>query len=195
MTMRTMRLSNLLPNGALLALVVAAGALPSRAADRELPRAQYRILSANSLVDTKTGLEWTRAATRGFNFANAKTHCEGLVLDGKSDWRLPTVKEVASIFDPRLGSATHPYINATLFPETHQTAVLWSSTPLAGSSTYAWAVNFTMFMFTISGTNYMQAGTIAPLLMNSGGLTSAGLGAGNFSTNIGTRCVRTADAQ
>ena len=57
-----------------------------------------------TVTDNATGLVWQgAAATSGgksrFTWQEALAVCEGLTLGGKSDWRLPDIKELQSIVD------------------------------------------------------------------------------------------------
>jgi hypothetical protein len=52
-------------------------------------------------TDPATGLTWTKQdAGRGVTWNDAKSHCQGLRLEGHPDWRLPTIDELRGIFDP-----------------------------------------------------------------------------------------------
>jgi len=46
-------------------------------------------------TDPVTGLQWTKQATA--NNPSPETYCNDLVLEGKNDWRLPTITELRSI--------------------------------------------------------------------------------------------------
>jgi len=49
-------------------------------------------------TDSTSGLMWQVTSTVGtMNWSNAKSHCQGLGLDGHSDWRLPTISELRSL--------------------------------------------------------------------------------------------------
>jgi hypothetical protein len=77
--------------------------------------------------------------TTTYNRADAATYCPStLTLAGHSDWRLPSIIELASIVD--LGQS-NPSMNGTYFPSTPANW-FWSSSPVAGSSSYAWLVAF-----------------------------------------------------
>jgi Protein of unknown function (DUF1566) len=59
-------------------------------------------------------------------------------LCGRSDWRMPHLKELQSIVD---FGVTDPAIDPDYFPNT-PASFFWSGSPDAGSSIYAWFVNF-----------------------------------------------------
>jgi hypothetical protein len=106
-------------------------------ADANAPAGRYT--TANGTVyDTKTKLTWQEAVPTGtYTWANAKAYCAGLSLNG-TGWRLPTIKELQTIVDD---SQANPSIDTTAFPST-PTSWFWSSSPLAGSPSLAWWVNF-----------------------------------------------------
>jgi Protein of unknown function (DUF1566) len=54
-------------------------------------------------------------------------------------WRLPTVRELQTLVDP--SRMADPRIDLTAFPTT-PSAAFWSSSPVAGSPSLAWLVNF-----------------------------------------------------
>jgi hypothetical protein len=92
-----------------------------------------------TVADTVTGLMWQKAVAAGtFTQPQAVAFCPTLTLATHSDWRLPTIIELTSIVDLGLSS---PSINVTAFPAT-PVAAFWSSSPVAGSPAYAWAVDF-----------------------------------------------------
>jgi len=92
-----------------------------------------------TVTDTVTGLMWQKAVASGtFTLPQAVAFCPTLTLATHSDWRLPTIIELTSIVD--LGQS-NPSINVTFFPAT-PAASFWSSSPLAGSPTFAWFVYF-----------------------------------------------------
>jgi hypothetical protein len=55
-----------------------------------------------------------------------------------TDWRLPNIKELASITELRCSS---PSINESVFPDT-DSSFYWSSSPVANGSSEAWGVYF-----------------------------------------------------
>ena len=73
---------------------------------------------------------------------------------GHSNWRLPTIKELAVIVDS--GRSSHPYINTKYFPQTYP-SYYWSSTTFAGYTLGAWHVLFSggyVFSFNDKSSNY-----------------------------------------
>jgi hypothetical protein len=64
----------------------------------------------------------------------------GTGFAGKSDWRLPNVKELMSLSE---FACNDPAINLTLFPVDPYSPIFWTSTPMPqGSGRDAWSVNF-----------------------------------------------------
>jgi hypothetical protein len=93
-----------------------------------------------TVTDNVTGLMWQQAvSTTTYTWAQAAAYCQTLTLAGHSEWRLPSRIELVSIVD--LGVTSGATINATYFPST-PTDSFWSSSPLAGSSSFAWIVFF-----------------------------------------------------
>jgi hypothetical protein len=97
-------------------------------------------LTGRKLTDNITGLMWQQAVPSAtYTWANAVAYCPTLTLAGHTDWRLPTAMELMSIVD--LGQP-NPSINGTYFPSTPSN-IFWSASPVAGSPSPAWYVNFT----------------------------------------------------
>jgi hypothetical protein len=94
-----------------------------------------------TVTDNLTGLMWQQTAvpTGTFTWSQAFAYCPNLTLAGHSDWRLPSRIELVSIVD--FGVTSGATINATYFPSTPASYFL-SSSPLAGSSSLAWYVDF-----------------------------------------------------
>jgi hypothetical protein len=92
-----------------------------------------------TVTDNVTGFMWQQAVPSAtYQWANAVAYCPKLTLAGHSDWRLPSVIELASIVD--LGQSS-PSINGTYFPST-PASCFWSASPEASSPYGAWAVCF-----------------------------------------------------
>ncbi len=94
--------------------------------------------------DNNTGLVWevkTNANKRDkYTWAEAQAHCAALVLGGYDDWRLPTVKELASLVDFGI-TDPGPVLNTRFFPKTENTWY-WTSSLFAGCPLYACFVSF-----------------------------------------------------
>ena len=125
---------------AAVAVVVALTA----SADASAPAGRYVVTSGGTgngtVYDTKTKLTWQQTVpSTAYTWANAKTYCAGVGASlGGTGWRLPTCKELQTIVDD---SQTNPSIDTTAFPST-PAAWFWSSSPVAGSPSYAWVVYF-----------------------------------------------------
>ena len=100
--------------------------------------------------DNVTGLIWEVKTDDGsihdrdnkYNWQNAQdvfiVAVNAEQFGGHSDWRMPSIKELASITD--LG-CFNPAINTDYLPNTLSSSY-WSSTTLASYADYAWSVNF-----------------------------------------------------
>ncbi len=90
------------------------------------------------MTDAARGLAWQRAddGTKK-TWEQALSYCEGLTLGGASDWRLPNVKELASIED----FSKYPVADLVAFPTTKEN-YYWSSTTVGPVSTTAWQASF-----------------------------------------------------
>ena len=84
---------------------------------------------------------WQRATAPGtYQWANAKTYCSGLALQG-GGWRLPDLRELQSLVDFKEPA---PTIDKTAFVAT-ASKLYWSSTPYQPSpSSEAWCVSFAL---------------------------------------------------
>ena len=110
--------------------------------------------AAGTVLDTQSNLMWMRcslgqtltsptcagaATTYNWNAALAQpiaTNNTGFA--GFNDWRLPNIKELASIAALNCDS---PAINETIFPATVALSY-WSASPYADNANDAWQVNF-----------------------------------------------------
>jgi hypothetical protein len=102
------------------------------------------------VLDRVTGLWWQRVGPADCSTSTggpsvpcieqaAEDYCDALTLDGKSDWRLPTLIELESLLD-----CTHtfvPLINENAFPNTPAPRY-WTASPRPGQGG-GWVVDFT----------------------------------------------------
>jgi hypothetical protein len=126
---------------ALAVRCVAASASLLSNASPGAPASQYDPYDAASTTihDRRTGMTWQRnaAGCPGCTWAQALAYCDSLSLATFSDWRLPTVKELATIVDYR---ATSPAVDVNAFPGTATADSYWTSTAVSGFSNKAWLV-------------------------------------------------------
>ncbi|MCP4752100.1 MAG: DUF1566 domain-containing protein, partial [Proteobacteria bacterium] len=99
---------------------------------------------STSVRDKNTGLVWQKSGdTTADSWENAVDYCEGLTHDSlgmadMTDWRLPNIKELASIID--YFAATAPVVSAD-FSNTGSSAY-WSTTTDESTPSNAWTVDF-----------------------------------------------------
>ena len=118
--------------GAGLAVLAFSGAVRRAAANA--PPDRYQIASGE-VLDTQTGLVWQQLSSSSpMSWSGAQTYCAPA-------WRLPTMKELQTLVDE---AETDPAIDTSAFPDVSSTSGsdYWSSSPVAGLSSYAWYVRF-----------------------------------------------------
>jgi len=98
-----------------------------------------------TVTDNVTGLMWPKDST-GLGCWNGQTatwteaidYCEVLDFAGYTDWRLPNIRELASLINyGRVG----PAIDTAVFTNTDSGAYYWTSTPCDSTSS-AWSMQF-----------------------------------------------------
>lgn len=134
----------------------------------------YRVLSRGAVRDNSTDLIWTRCSIgednkpiydfkckgtkKRFTWQEAIEVCNNLVHEGRSDWRLPSVKELQSIVYNHHYSSGNQYcsqINEEAFPNVitdsecldfWKDGHFWSSTTHkskdSSNNNYVWFVDF-----------------------------------------------------
>ena len=97
--------------------------------------------ASNVLTDSKTGLMWqddSAAKNTKMDWKGAQSYCSDLNLEGHSDWRLPSIKELQSIVDV---SRYKPAIKKG-FKNVNTSGSYWSSSVYVSSKKRAWIVYF-----------------------------------------------------
>jgi hypothetical protein len=119
----------------LLAALASATALsiaPAWQADAKAPAGRFTVktdASGDVVDDALMQRTWQRAtASDTYTWANAKTYCAGLALQG-GGWRLTDLRELRSLVDFKEPA---PTIDKTAFPNTHNEHY-WSGTPFQPS--------------------------------------------------------------
>ena len=100
--------------------------------------------------DNNTRLRWQKeddGVTR--TWSDARNYCDSLVLSDRSDWRLPSKRELLSIVDYSYVSHGSLLINTDIFPSTIP-SYYWTSIKDGKYEDYYWKINF------ISGISYPQ---------------------------------------
>jgi hypothetical protein len=98
----------------------------------------YAGVGAGQVEDTHTGLVWQTSVTDAtMSAAEAAATCRSLALGGQQ-WRLPSIKELATTVDE---SRVAPAIDLSVFPGTPRKGWYWSSSPSAATAG-TWALNY-----------------------------------------------------
>jgi hypothetical protein len=99
-----------------------------------LAPANLTLTAGGIITDSRTQLEWrVMASPTPLPWLEALDFCASL----GDCWRLATVKELITIFDP--SSAYHLFAT---FPSTEPRGEYWSSTPFLTDNTQSWTVDF-----------------------------------------------------
>ena len=106
-----------------------------------------------AVLDRETGLVWERSPNFVHNWYLASNHCIGLTTGGRLGWRLPTIQELASLFDPTATGgpplpAGHPFVGV---PAADLTG-FWSATPYEFLPIFAFYVTWFTSPYTHSFT-------------------------------------------
>jgi len=135
-------------------LVLGTGTVQAQTCDAtqplSAPDSRYRLAGA-TVLDQNTGLVWLRCPLgmnwdgstcsgrlARYTWQQALQQADTSTAAGYSDWRLPTVRELASLVEP---ACVSPAINLRVFPNTPGDA-FWSSSPSVGNAYDAWLVGF-----------------------------------------------------
>jgi formylglycine-generating enzyme required for sulfatase activity len=91
--------------------------------------------------DPETGLEWQRHSPGEMTWYEAQEYARSLLLEGRSDWRLPTAAELETLLDRKsLFERTRPIMREEV--PFRDTLSYWSSTTFAPNTYSAWIVMF-----------------------------------------------------
>ncbi|WP_428562172.1 MAG: DUF1566 domain-containing protein [Solidesulfovibrio sp. DCME] len=111
------------------------------------PMQTFNLGNQSLAVDTHTGLTWQRnddAVQR--NWAEAVSYCAELVLEEYDDWRLPSMKELQTIYylknNEYYACIDNTCISKMAFPNTRRDGPYWSDTTSHAENSNAWYLSF-----------------------------------------------------
>lgn len=91
-----------------------------------------------TITDNYTGLVWQKNQPKNtMTWEEALQYSSTVPLAGKTDWRLPNIKELQSLSDEAISK---PSFNRTFFPDVIS-GNFWSSTTLQQATSRAWDIN------------------------------------------------------
>ena len=92
---------------------------------------RFAALGGDGLRDTRTGMMWRGGdAGRSLSWSDAKRHCGALASHPSGvGWRLPTIDELDSLYDPSMGQPCGETATCRIDPAIHLSSpYLWSAT-------------------------------------------------------------------
>jgi len=102
------------------------------------PSSHFTDNTDGTITDNYTGLLWQKIQnSASMTWEEALAYAKNLTLAGKSDWRLPNVKELQSLNDVKLSK---PSFDKKYFTNS-LSGNFWSSTTMSNKSTVAWDIN------------------------------------------------------
>lgn len=121
--------------------------------ERTHPLAQFQDNGDGTITDQRTGLMWHKCAIgqtgtscageatlmTWANAMSAADNSNGVAFAGYTNWRLPNIKELASLVER---SCIRPALDLNAFPNTAENAAFWSSTTLTGNPAAIIRLNF-----------------------------------------------------
>jgi hypothetical protein len=103
----------------------------------QTPAVQQIEVRTDTLIDNVTGLMWERKPAGDYRTQPlSAAHCESLELGGYSDFRLPSMIEMATWLD----TVVAPQLDASLLAEPHP-GLHWTSSVYVAESAAHWSVN------------------------------------------------------
>ncbi len=103
-----------------------------------LPSLHFKDNGDGTVTDNYTGLIWQKVPNATtLTWEEALVYATGLSLSGKSDWRIPNIRELQSLNDEKL---IMPSFNKSFFPNI-LSGNFWSSTSQVNSPSRAWDIN------------------------------------------------------
>lgn len=102
---------------------------------------ELRNQRAATWIDPRTGLEWQLESPGKMTWDEAQAYAKSLFLDGKNDWRLPTLAELESLLDRRKARSDGRPLMREEVPFRDELSY-WSSTTFEDSRKSAWIVMY-----------------------------------------------------
>ena len=105
---------------------------------RTIPSIHFEDNGDGTVTDNYTGLIWQKMqSSTPLSWEEALNYAMGLSLTGRTDWRVPNIKELQSLNDEKL---VKPSFNKNYFPNV-LSGNFWSSTSQVNATTRAWDIN------------------------------------------------------
>jgi hypothetical protein len=105
---------------------------------QELSTTRFAV-TADTVRDMNTGLEWQRVVGGSYMWAEAQDYCAQLATDG-GGWRSPSIQELETIVDTTKAGGV--VIDDVAFPST-PASMFWSGNEIQNDASQGWTIDFT----------------------------------------------------
>jgi hypothetical protein len=93
-----------------------------------------------TVTDLNTGLMWIKEESPDLTVEEALKYCETLSLAGHTDWRLPNIKEIATLVNPAFKDGL--WFHKAVFPHVKIKPLGFYQSSSVYGGTFGWGVNF-----------------------------------------------------
>jgi len=132
-------------NNKVTALSVLAMSIVASTSWANAPAGRYSITNG-TVHDNRTGLTWQQSYRNKVVQADAATYC----ASQSGGWRLPTIKELLTLYDFSYSGADNVYLDSVAFGGVaYADSTFWSSTVSAGDRTSVWQVIFGQWIINV----------------------------------------------
>ncbi|MDD3741871.1 MAG: DUF1566 domain-containing protein, partial [Bacteroidales bacterium] len=106
----------------------------------DLAKYAFKDNNDGTVTDLNTNLMWKKEESPNLSFVEALNYCKEMNLGRHNDWRMPNIREIATLLD--LSFEDNTWFHKKYFPDVQISPLgfYWSASTFA--ATFGWGVNF-----------------------------------------------------